>query len=306
MRFYRFMFWLFTKPAHSMKRNFLDAICMKKSVLILLLFSSAQFSVAQSSEAGIMLGVSSYKGDLSGSLFNTNFLNLAFGGHFRHYYNNHWALKLGVNYGTISADDAESNDPFQLYRNLSFRSRVLEMEGQFEFSFFPYQTANDRTLGSPYLFIGLAVYKFNPKALLNDDWIELQPLGTEGQGTTAYPDRKQYKKVQLSIPFGGGYKFRLSDRFGLALEVGARRTFTDYLDDVSTTYARKDVLAASYGGIAVALSDRTVDQVNENNNDRQRGDAAHKDYYMFTGVSLNYTLSKKYNDNCRSFQRKLH
>lgn len=279
---------------------------MKKIIILLLLsvFSNTTFS--QSSEIGVMLGVSSYKGDISPSLFKPEFFNLAVGAHFRHCYNNHWSLKLGINYGTIAAVDAASKDAFQAYRNLSFKSKVLELEGQFEFNFFPFQTANPSTPMSPYLFIGFAAYRFNPKALLGDTWYDLQPLGTEGQGTTAYPERKKYNRVQFSIPFGGGFKFRLSDRFGLGIEVGARRTFTDYLDDLSTTYAKKDVLASSYGALSVALSDRSPDQLTENNNDRQRGDAAHKDLYMFTGVSLNYTLSKRYNDTCRSFKRKLH
>lgn len=253
-----------------------------------------------------MLGISSYKGDLNNSLFNPKFFNLAVGGHYRHYYNNHWALKLGINYGTISADDAESNDAFQLYRNLSFKSHVLEVEGQFEFNFFPFQTANRSTPGTPYLFIGLAAFKFSPKALLGDTWYDLQPLGTEGQNTSAYPDRKKYKRVQIAIPFGGGFKFRLSDRVGLGIEVGARKTYTDYLDDVSTTYAKKNVLLAAEGALAVTLSDRSPDMLNDNNNDRQRGDAAHKDWYMFSGISLNYTLSKKYNETCRPFRIKMH
>jgi hypothetical protein len=278
---------------------------MKKIIILFLLVTACESSFSQSSEVGIMLGISSYKGDLSSSLFNLKFFNLAVGGHYRHCYNNNWSLKLGINYGTISANDAASSDPYQLYRNLSFKSHVLEAEGQFEFNFFPFQTANPATAGTPYIFAGLAVYKFNPKALLGDTWYDLQPLGTEGQGTGAY-NRGKYKRIAVSLPFGGGFKFRLNYRFGIGIEAGARRTFTDYLDDVSTTYPEKNILLAANGPLAVTLSDRSIDQLNDNNNDRQRGDAAHKDWYMFAGVSLNYTLSRRYNDACKPFKRKLH
>jgi hypothetical protein len=273
-------------------------------IVIIIIVTGISTAVAQSSEVGIMLGISSYKGDMSGSLFNTKFFHPAIGAHYRRSMNNHWSYRLGIVYGSISADDARSNDPFQLYRNLSFKSKVLEAHWIFEFNFFPYQTANPATNATPFIFAGIAVYRFNPKAPLGNDWIELQPLGTEGQGTSAYPARSKYGRTQISLPFGGGYKFKLSRRFGVSVEAGARRTFTDHLDDVSTTYGRKDVLFANYGPTSVLLSDRTIDQLNENNNDRQRGDAAHKDWYMFAGVSLNWTLSKRYADSCRPFKRK--
>jgi hypothetical protein len=110
--------------------------------------------------------------------------------------------------------------------------------------------------------------------------------------------------MQFSIPFGGGIKIKISERFGMALEAGARRTFTDYIDDISTTYPRKDLLLSTSGPLAVLLSDRSPDQLTDHNNDRQRGDAAHKDWYMFAGVQLSFTLSKKYYDSCRPFRQK--
>ncbi|HKR06458.1 MAG TPA: DUF6089 family protein [Bacteroidia bacterium] len=279
---------------------------MKKSIILLLFLAVCRCSFSQSAEIGIILGISSYKGDLNGSLFNPGSFHPAIGVLYRHCYNNHWSYKLGINYGHVSGDDAQSNDPFQQYRNLSFRSSILEAEGRFEFNFFPFQTANRQTPSSPFLFAGLGFFKFNPQADLRGNTFDLQPLGTEGQGTAAYPDRNRYKRVQVSYLFGGGYKFRLSNRFGITIEAGARKTSTDYLDDVSKTYAKKEALLAAHGPESVLLSDRTIDQLNDNNNDRQRGDAAHKDWYMIAGVSLNFTLSKRYNDTCKPFKRQLH
>jgi hypothetical protein len=272
-------------------------------VLLFLVKSTALF--AQSSEVSLMLGFSSYKGDISNSLFNTKFFHFAVGGDYRRCINNHWSYRAGLAYGTISGDDADTDDAFQQYRNLSFKSKILEGHFIFEFNFFQFQTANRASTWTPFIFGGLGAYKFNPKALFEDEWYELQPLGTEGQGTGAYPDRKKYGRTQVTLIFGGGFKFRLNDRFGITIEAGPRRTYTDHLDDISTTYGKKDVLLSNYGPLSVLLSDRTIDKVNDNNNDRQRGDAAHKDWYMFAGVSLNFTLSKRYNDSCKPFKRAL-
>lgn len=248
----------------------------------------------------------SYKGDLNQSLFNTSFFHPAGGVLFRRSFNNHWSAKLGFAIGSVSADDAEADNGFQKYRNLSFKSSVLELTGQFEFNFFPYQIANDRSsLATPYLLVGLTVFKFNPKGLYRGDYVELQPLGTEGQGTVQFPEREKYNRVVAALTYGGGLKFRLSKRFGMTIELGVRQTFTDYLDDVSTTYPDKDVLLVQNGPIAVAMSDKSPAFLTNDNNNRQRGTASDSDYYMFGGVSLNWTLSKKYADNCKPFRGKM-
>jgi len=262
--------------------------------------------LAQSGEIGLTLGISSYKGDLNKSLFNPDVFRPAVGFSYRKCFNNHWAYKLSFNAGSISADDAASNDDFQKQRNLNFRSHVFELASQFEFNFFSFQTANPETPMSPYIFIGLAFFHFNPKTTIDGRDVELQPLATEGQGTGAYPKRKPYKRLNVSIPMGGGVKFRLSRRFGVSVEVGARRSYTDYLDDVSTTYADKNVLRAANGDISARVSDRSINQNNNFNMDRQRGNASDKDWYMFSGITFNYTLRKDYNDICKPFKMQLH
>ena len=263
-------------------------------------------SLAQSSEAGLFLGVATYKGELQNHLFSTKFIKPAVGILYRRNLNSHWGYRLGITYGAVTADDAESDDDYQVRRNLSFRSRILDFHGVFEFNFFSYQLASDRSAKwTPFLFGGLSIYHFNPQAELDGEWYDLQPLGTEGQGTDAYPSREKYKRTQVALPFGGGFKFRFTRRFGMTVEAGARRLYTDYLDDVSTTYADKDVLLSNYGETSVILSDRSIDGQAANNTDRQRGNASDNDWYMFAGISLNFTLSSKYSDNCTPFRQKL-
>lgn len=284
---------------------------MKKqtAVAILFFFGFIAFTTslrAQSSELGLLLGVGTYKGEISHSLFRTKFMKPAVGLLYRRNLNSHWAYRLGVTYGAVTADDAKSDDEYQVRRNLSFRARILDFHGLFEFNFFPYQLASSKSAGmTPFVFGGLTVYHFNPQAELDGEWYDLQPLGTEGQGTAAYPSREKYKRTQVAIPFGGGFKIRFTKRFGMTIEAGARRLYTDYLDDVSTTYADKDVIMAEHGEIAVLLSDRSIDGQAAGNTNRQRGNAGDKDWYMFSGITLNFTLSAKYSDNCTPFRQKL-
>jgi hypothetical protein len=101
---------------------------------------------------------------------------------------------------------------------------------------------------TPYVFVGVAVYHFNPYAYdTTGKKVYLQPLSTEGEGLPQYPGRKEYALTQLAIPFGGGIKFRITDRVVLAYEIGMRKLFTDYLDDVSNTYVSETVLLAAKG-----------------------------------------------------------
>ena len=254
---------------------------------------------------GFMLGVSGYKGDLNPTMFNKSLIRPAFGIQYRRCYSNHWSFRTGLSLIKIKGDDALTKDTFQLNRNLMFKSNILEFHFGYEFNFFPYQTANPNTFFTPYLFGGLAIYRFNPKAELKGNWYALQPLHTEGQGTSAFPSRKPYSRTSISIPFGGGFKFKLKKRIGFQLEVGVRKTYTDYLDDVSTTYADPALLRKEYGKIASQLSDRSLTKANNGNKDRQRGNSTDKDWYYFAGFQVNYTLSKKYIDSCSPFKIKL-
>jgi len=89
---------------------------------------------------------------------------------------------------------------------------------------------------SPYLIGGIGVFHFNPQANLDGQWIDLQPLRTEGEGFSEYPDRKVYRLNQLNIPLGLGLAYAVSPKFNVRLEYINRKLFTDYLDDVHSTY----------------------------------------------------------------------
>ncbi|MFC5270015.1 DUF6089 family protein [Adhaeribacter terreus] len=234
----------------------------------------------------------------------------------RKFYPN-WSARVSLSYGRLRGDDAESAKKFETEdagrweRNLSFRNDIKELSAVAIYDLKAnYNTFFKRPEFTPYIFAGVAVFHHNPKAyyegnLLETGWYALQPLQTEGV---------KYSKVQFSIPFGFGARFRLNQNFDLGFEVGWRRTFTDYLDDVSTKYADKGDLNTAHGKEAWVLSDRSIElpdfidkqttitgsdgQVYPatyiSNAGQQRGDHTRNDWYILTGFTLNYILDQSY------------
>ena len=243
---------------------------------------------AQHAEFGLMGGTSHYLGDLAPkanrlSVGGTHFMGGAF---FKYNINNYVALRLGANYGKLSADDAKSNIETQQTRNLSFESRLIEGNLIAEFNILGYQPYNLVRPFSPYIFAGVSFFNFNPKAELAGDLIELQPLGTEGQGLTDFPDRKFYNLTQFSIPVGVGVKYALTDLLNIGFEIGVRKTFTDYIDDVSRSYVDEVLLAENRGPETVALANRT----GSTNPTGNRGNAENDDWYIISGITISYNF----------------
>ena len=258
---------------------------------------------AQYNEFGIMIGGSTYKGELSAHTFNTDFVHPAFGAFYRHNWDRRWSWKVEINYGKISGDDALSKVAWERDRNLSFESTILELSPQIEFNFFPYETGHPDFPFTPYFFTGISVFKFNPQAYYGNNLIDLQPLGTEGQGGNG---SSKYNLVAIAIPIGGGFKFNVG-RFGIGVEVGARRSYSDYIDDVSTTYPDPVALRASNGNLAVIMSNRSFSSRDTSLNQpvfnyKQRGNSQDKDWYVFGGITIYFRLTSVLKDICRPFR----
>jgi len=166
------------------------------------------------------------------------------------------ALRAEATWGIVNGSDDVLKDvketTFGRYeRNLSFRSVIFDLALVTEIHpryFKKYYKHQKIPRLSPYLLGGIAFFTFNPKAKLNGQWIELQPLSTEGQGFTEYPDRKKYKLKQLNFPVGAGIKYKLSPLFNFSAEFVYRILTTDYLDDVSTTYIDPALYANYFTG----------------------------------------------------------
>ena len=259
------------------------------------------------------LGASNFLGDLGGAdKFGTNGfqdLDLALtryvlnvGGRYK--ITNWLAVKGSLNYGMIVGDDESTNEESRRYRNLSFRSPIIELATVLEVSVIPEKSGSryrikgvkgKRGLAlNTFPFIGIAAFYFNPKAEHNGIWHALQPLTTEGQGQ--FGTRKKYSRFQVAIPIGIGFKYALDRRWSISLEYGIRKTFTDYIDDVSMTYVEETVIkkgATEDHKTAIALADPSDGtEPLKTLAGQQRGDANDKDTYMFAIVSLNYKFRK--------------
>jgi hypothetical protein len=250
---------------------------MKKILFsLLLLFITSLYGFSQKSiELGLFGGGVFYLGDLNQG---TPFLQTrpAYGGIARYNITDRWAMRLNVLQGKVLGDDEVSKA--NLERQLSFESNITEFSLVAEFNFFDYVTGSTRNYVAPYIFAGLGLFLFNPKA----ENVELKELGTEGQNT-GYDGRKPYKTFSMAMPFGIGFKYSLTKKLGFAFEWGMRKTITDYIDDVSTTYYL-DGESIDPGNTAQILSDPT----RNHKPGMMRGNPRTKDWYSFFGVSVTY------------------
>lgn len=217
-------------------------------------------------------------------------------------------LRLEANFGKVSAYDSVlagvTDIAIARYnRNLSFRSNITEIALVAEF--YPLYAFIDWTAKdydpprlSPYIMAGIGYFKFNPQAKLNNKWVNLQPLSTEGQGFAEYPDRKPYELSSLSIPVGGGIKYELSPLINLRAEFMYRATNTDYLDDVSTRYIDESVYPNYFAGAklnnALLLHDRQLGQdYRQTLPGKKRGNVKDNDNYFSFNIKIGLALGRE-------------
>lgn len=301
-------------------------ICIISASLLLLCAAAA--SAQYRWDFGVNIGASNYLGEIGGQeetrrdfVFDMklNRTQMVYGAFGRYKLTPQLAFNVGVNYGRIRANDYNSQNPARVARNLSFSNDILEVSGRLELTLLYDNDVGGRGYYNPdfrlYGFIGAGVMKHNPKTTyygdleqFNGESVELQPLQTEGV---------EYDLWQFTLPAGIGIYFthRKIHRFGW--EIGYRTTFTDYLDDVSTTYAEQSEMATTNNDLAWELSNRTNAQSLENaanyaeehNLDtpnggsfapgEKRGDPTNNDGYLFTQFSYSYVIKGK-----SSFARK--
>jgi len=248
---------------------------MKKRLLTLAFALFGAVSFSQTAEVGFFGGVSYYLGDINPGI---HFLETkpAYGVIARVNIDSRWVVKATGFRGKIAGDDGlgKTNDQ----RGLAFESNITDISLTMEFNFFDYFTGSRRNVISPYIFGGAGIVIFNPKA----EGVELRGIGTEGQNV-GFDGRKQYSRVAFSIPFGIGFKFSVNKRLCFSGEWGLRKSYTDYLDDVSTTYYL-DGSQIDPANQEEVLSDPTgLHQPYQ-----WRGNPATDDWYCFTGISMTY------------------
>ncbi len=247
----------------------------------------------QVGEFGVTFGGAHYFGDIN-TRVAINRPKPAIGLFFRKQFGNYVGLRIAGHYAQLGYSDTYSKNDFQQRRNLSFNTNIWEIAAMGDFNFFKFQPNDPRYLFTPYVTLGLGVFTYDPYAFLNGKKEFLRPLGTEGQ-TVAYQGRKQYSTMAVCIPFGAGLKFNVSPNVNLSFEISHRYTFTDYLDDVSTTFIGANNFPASGNGpTALLLQDRSY-EIDPNAiigvEGRQRGNSKQKDQYMFVELGLSFNIS---------------
>ena len=273
-----------------MKRSKYQTITLLLLVTCAFGFVSKAQQFKPNTEVGILLGASYYLGDLNTTHFYQPLP--AVGLIIRKNIDKRFAYKAEAMFINLQSDERKSEDTISINRSLHFRSPVYELSGQLEFNFLPYHPGNPLYTWTPFIYTGISIFNYNPQAEnANGEWVDLQELGTEGQGTTTYPNRKKYPLIQFAIPMGGGFKIAVNESFNIILEYGARKTFTDYLDDVSTTFVGGNVTAypSDMDPIAIYMSDPTK----RYKKDDQRGNPEKNDWYSFAGVTLSFKLNNK-------------
>lgn len=276
-----------------------------KNTLITLLF--ALFfcfeTAAQPIDIGINIGAMAYNGDLSPSSPTDLIQQIrpSFGIFGRTSFSQKFSAKLGVNFGSIDADDART---LNAARGLSFQSKIVEATLTGELHLIRIRHS-ESSFTYPYIFAGVGGFHFNPKAKQADGkLVALQPLGTEAQGLPGY--EKKYARTQLNVPFGVGIRFIVSDRWSVSLEAGARYLLTDYLDDVSATIVNYQELLKGNGVVAAQFSNPNLSPTEPIEATYRRGSPL-KDWYYQTGILISYNfgdaLRKAFRDPVPCFSK---
>jgi opacity protein-like surface antigen len=263
---------------------------MRKLLFVSLFCFSCYLSFSQV-HIGVFGGIGNYEGDLINSVYVGKLTRVAVGVTGEYELSNKLSLRAGFTFAQIAGDDQYNSKEYLKLRNINFESNIAEFSLVAQYYTFGF----DNRRWSPYVFGGLAVYHFNPYILTtNDEKIFLKPLSTEGQGLAAYPESKPYSLTQLALPFGAGVKYALNDNIRIGAEIGLRKLFTDYLDDISTNYVDENDLRAERGDLAVQVAYRGDEVAGGNPNypakGAQRGGVDQKDWYYLTGLTVSFRL----------------
>jgi hypothetical protein len=257
-------------------------------------FGQAMNEIRQEGEFGIAAGAGHYFGDLNtrGRLNRAKIAGSIF---FRKNFGNYIAARVGATYARLGYSDIyNSHNQYMHLRNLSFNSNIWELSLQGDFNFFRFMPGEPEYSFTPYITLGIGAFSYDPFAYLQGEKIFLRPLGTEGQGSSLYPDRQQYSSMAISIPFGAGVKYSLNERTNIGFEILHRFTNTDYLDDVSKTYVDPAVFPNNPDGSpsnAYLLSDRSYEMGEPIGiAGRQRGNSKQKDQFVTAMFYVTFNL----------------
>ncbi|MCH7413240.1 porin family protein [Belliella sp. R4-6] len=222
---------------------------------------------AQQYEIGGGLGVAAYSGDIVRRLDKgrVGLQGTLFG---RRNFDNVWSLRAGLSYGRISAaDNINPIDPVSEFRNAYFKGNIFEASAVMEYHFLDYLHPQSEHRYSPYGFFGLGFTYFSGRGAFNFD-------GND--------DRGRYSLATPVIPFGIGVKYKITNNWILAMELGFRATFTDFLDRIDSQ--ERFLRTTDNDGNIQPLPDEVRNSI-------YFGNYSDKDWYYFLGVSISYSIN---------------
>lgn len=275
-------------------------LTFNKTVVTILSILTTGTLLGQNIEFGIYGGVSNYIGDVSEQKMRGDQYHPSAAVMGRYNYTQRVTFKGLIAYGKVSGADSLASNVKNKIRNTNFTSDIFEFSAQVEYNLVP---NNLSSRGGrpfiPYLFGGIGIFHYNPKTTYLGNEYELQPLGTEGQGTTQYNELKKYDLTTVCVPIGIGIKKRVSRSFVVGVEAGFRFTFTNYIDDVGGKYANVNVVERAYGPVAGRLANRSGEVISD-----YPGQAAPRegelrttrsflfgsDMYFLAGISVSYVF----------------
>lgn len=259
-------------------------------------------------------GGTQFTGDLGGrnqigtdySLVDIDWPSTSLGGMlgYRYRFHPYWATTTSLNIGMVRGNDALTKEIVRESRNLHFRSMIFEMQQRIEVIVLANEKFGHRyglaghskkmrnRNEQVYLFTGVGVSYFNPKAFYNGEWIALRPLGTEGQGLSGGPSKPL--GVTATIPFGIGARMGIGRMWRIGIEATYVKTFSDYIDDVSGSYYDRDILAAQHGDASAYLSNPSQQNTAWFGTNQQRGDDNLDAYYYINLVVVRNVTYKDY------------
>jgi opacity protein-like surface antigen len=267
---------------------------MREIKLTLALITFTLSASAQDFHINLFGGAANYAGDLQSKSITLNQALFTVGAGISYEYSNKLMLRAGIHFAQLNAQDKYQSNNLRRLRNLSFATNLWEVHTAAEFHFLGMQNR----VFSPYVMGGVAVFNYNPYAYApfaaGGQKVFLRPLSTEGQGLTG-TNKPTYSLTQIAIPFGVGVRMKLNDRIGVGAEFGYRKTFTDYIDDVSGTYVDRTILLTQRSPLAVQMAFRTPELPGHTTDsyplpNTVRGGSA-KDNFYFMGFTISYRLS---------------
>ncbi len=276
-----------------MNNTFLKGVFLL--ALVLPIFASTQYNL----EIGFKVGPSNYLGEIGGkdkpsrsfvSDMQVKYTRFAVGAFARYRIVRFLAVQAAINHLKIQGSDALSTNPGRRGRNLNFKNDITDVQLRSDLYVFGINdvghTGRYILDFKTYVFAGIAGFMHNPQGTYQSQWIDLQPLKTEGQS---------YSRFSFSVPAGAGFYMTFLRKHRFGLELTYHTTFTDYLDDISTVYA--DGLS----GVSAEMANKThlvaeeegIPHIANYAPGNKRGDPNDNDAFIYAQFYYSYVLRGK-------------